>query len=255
MNRLNGLALATIGISFNQLVTEQEGAPAPPKPVVPPATTDRAEEASGSAGSDPRRYSLNWWVAWATIAAVILALLAWLLPDPFGFGDRIDNAPSANVPSSASLESAMWDAYSRQRYGEAVDTATLLINSYLADAQALQQQKLADNVPQPPIGTVSAEERGAIFADGPLNSVAAAYLVRGLAQKELCLRAAGSGDTDAATAARDSARADLQAVSAFPHARSIEPGSNSNAFFAPYGRAIEELGRLSQSTSPLCGGV
>jgi hypothetical protein len=118
----------------------------------------------------------------------------------------------ANLPFSAQLDSAMWQAFVEQRWEAAAASAELLIVTFGGEAEKQHAALIITKEPAPYIGSGTAilpEQRLAIFKKGEMNSVATAYLVLRHA------RAAQQRYDEARTAYENAAR--------FPYARTYDP--------------------------------
>jgi tetratricopeptide (TPR) repeat protein len=134
-------------------------------------------------------------------------------------------APAA-LPQNVELTSKAWDAFGKNNHAEAIKIADECITAFGASAKALQEQLVKDNATTP-VGEVTPEEKKTLESHGPLNDVAACYVIKGLSLLEL--------------KKKDDAREAFQAAAKLSHARVWDP---QGWFWSPADKASEELEKL-----------
>ena len=125
------------------------------------------------------------------------------------------------------LTVAAWDCLNRGNYPCAVDKSKESVVTFELQAIQIQDKLKAGNIPLPPTGIVSADDKRLILSRGVLNDVATCYLILGQAHEK-------QGNIPEAKSA-------YKAVQQFPHARAWDP---KGFFWSPSEVAYAYLTRL-----------
>lgn len=146
------------------------------------------------------------------LASISIFVIGALLPPP---------------PLNEQLTVAAWDCLNRENYSCAVDKSQECVGTFELQAIQIQDKLTGGNIPLPPTGIVSADDKRLILSRGVLNDVATCYFILGQAYEK-------QGNIPEAKSA-------YKAVQQFPHARTWDPKS---WFWSPSEVAYAYLTRL-----------
>lgn len=125
--------------------------------------------------------------------------------------------------TSAGLTETAWDALENGQYETAVENAQTCISLFEGEA-VIQQAALTE---APPLGTVSEEQKQAIFSNWALNDVATCYWIKGQALEKL--------------GRIEEAKESYRKAQEFPYARTWDP---KGWFWSPAEAASKRLAEL-----------
>lgn len=167
-----------------------------------------------------RKKSVRRWGLWLGLALVGVAIAI--------FSYRIIS--ETYVPLSSKLATQAWDALNRSDYNSANATADECIRDFGGAAEREESKLQIDQVPFPPTGATSPEEKSRILARGVLNDAAACFFIKGEAASKL-------GRTKDAVDA-------YQSTIKYAHARIFDP--KGDFFWSPAEAASDRLHGLEK---------
>jgi hypothetical protein len=85
----------------------------------------------------------------------------------------------AEVPRDVELMTAAWDAFNGHQYEDAMAKADRCASRFKSDAEQTQSDLERKKAKQPPKGKATEEQKKAIYDQGPINSVATCYWIKG----------------------------------------------------------------------------
>lgn len=85
----------------------------------------------------------------------------------------------AETPRDVELMTAAWEAYNGHTYEDAMAKAERCASRFKNDAEQTQSNLEQKKAKQPPTGKVTEAQKKAIYGQGPINSVATCYWIKG----------------------------------------------------------------------------
>ena len=169
---------------------------------------------------------------WGTGIALILLGIAFLFFNNSVVSNTISSSSAENgnveMELHTQLTNSAWTALENKEYNLAIEIADSYIKNFKDNALQIQKHLIESASPTPPVGSVHASQKDAIFLRDILNDTAACYYIKAQALYNL-------GQID-------EAKDVYLAVLEFPDARVWNP--NKNEFWNPSQSALEILSTL-----------